>query len=140
MQEKSLGQKFIVRLDPQDEIISSLKQFCQENKIKVGVITGIGSVSKVSLKFFRKETKEFVEKTFEEEFEVTSLLGNVTTMGGETYIHVHITLSDQEFKCFGGHLSEGYVGATCEIIIDQVDGEVERELSDEIGLNIFKLS
>lgn len=37
-----------------------------------------------------------------------------------------------------GHLNAAVVSATCELVIDVIDGEVGREFSDEIGLNLFK--
>ncbi len=59
-------------------------------------------------------------------------------MKGETYIHLHINICDKELKSFGGHLNSAIVSATCEIIIDSIQGEVDREFSEEIGLNLLK--
>ena len=41
-------------------------------------------------------------------------------------------------ECHAGHLNAAVVSATCELVIDVIDGEVGREFSDEIGLNLFK--
>ena len=59
-------------------------------------------------------------------------------MGGEVYLHLHATLSDIEHKAYGGHLNRALVSATAEIWIDVVSGEIDREFSDKIGLNILK--
>ena len=38
----------------------------------------------------------------------------------------------------GGHLNRAIISATAEIQIQVIDGEIGREFSQEIGLNLFK--
>ncbi|HCY61135.1 MAG TPA: DNA-binding protein, partial [Lachnoclostridium sp.] len=38
---------------------------------------------------------------------------------------------------YGGHLSRGIIGATCEMVITVIDGVVDRVKDEETGLNIF---
>ena len=64
-------------------------------------------------------------------------MGNVSTMDGETYLHLHINLSDDEYKTYGGHLDSARISATGEIIIGTVEGEVNREFDEEIGINLY---
>jgi len=35
-------------------------------------------------------------------------------------------------------LNSAVVSSTCEIIVEKIDGSVDRELSEEIGLNLIK--
>jgi predicted DNA-binding protein with PD1-like motif len=60
-------------------------------------------------------------------------------MNGEVYLHLHINIADSKYNVYGGHLNYAYVSATCEIVIEAVEGEVEREFSEGIGLNLYKL-
>mgnify|MGYP003305570877 CR=1 FL=1 len=71
--------------------------------------------------------------------EIASLTGNVTTMNGEAYVHLHAVLCDKEGNAFGGHLKKGVIGATCEIFVSVVDGEVSRVNEKETGLNILDI-
>ena len=49
-----------------------------------------------------------------------------------------MSVGDVEGRVYGGHLNKAVVSATCEMVIDIIDGAVERKFSDEIGLNLFK--
>jgi predicted DNA-binding protein with PD1-like motif len=61
-------------------------------------------------------------------------------MGDKPFIHAHITIADQQFGTFGGHLKEAIVGATCEIYLTRLRGKIQR-IKDEItGLNLLDIS
>ena len=70
--------------------------------------------------------------------EITGLSGNVTTMDGAPYIHLHATLADREHTVHGGHVIEMRVGATCEMFIQVLDGGITREKNEELGINLWK--
>ena len=60
-------------------------------------------------------------------------------MDGEVYIHLHISLSNEENHAFGGHLTSAVISGTCELYIRVVDGEVGRYFDKEVGLNLYEL-
>ncbi len=138
MQSKKFGSKYVLRLDKGEEIVETLKKFCSENKIKLGSVIGIGAVGNIVLGLFETETKVYHKKFLEGDFEIVPLVGNVTTMKGEIYIHLHLNVGDSQQKSWSGHLNSGIVSATCELIIDSIDGEVDRKFSEEIGLNLLE--
>ena len=70
-------------------------------------------------------------------FEITSLIGNITRKDGKPYLHIHINFGDEEGVVRGGHLVRCNISATSEIIIREIEGDVERKLSSEIGLNLL---
>lgn len=139
MEYKRFGTRILVRLDPGDEVLASLKTVCQTEGIRMGVIaSGIGALSSATVGLFEPDTKKYHSGEIKKPLEITALAGNVTTMKGETYLHVHATLADIEHKAFGGHLNAATVSCTAEIIIEAFEGEVDREFSQEIGLNLIR--
>ena len=63
-------------------------------------------------------------------------------MNDEFYTHIHMSAGNDKGEVFGGHLNRAIVSATCEMVINiidgKVDGKVDRYFDEEIGLNLFK--
>lgn len=135
---KKFNNKYIVRLNVGEDIVESVKKFAQEQNIKFGTVTGIGAVNKAKIGLFNTETKEYQSTILEEDMEIVSLAGNITEMNGEPYIHLHIALANSEHNVKAGHLNMAVISATGEIIIEAIDGYVDREFDDDIGLNLLK--
>ena len=140
MDYKRFGTKILVRLDKGEEIIESLRRLCREADIRLATISGVGALDHVSVGLFEQTTQRYQTKEFSGSMEITSLSGNVTQMKGEVYLHLHIVLTDASYVAFGGHLNMGRIGATAELVIDLIDGQVDRERDEAVGLNLIKLS
>lgn len=138
MEFKKFGSKYIVRLDKGEEIVETLKQFCAANNIKLGNIQGLGASNKIKVGYFDVDKKEYFSKEFEGNFEIAPMVGNISTMNDEVYLHCHINFGNEEFGAHAGHLNSAVVSATFEATIDVIEGKVDRELSKEIGLNLYK--
>ncbi len=139
MQHTKSGTTFILRLDRGEEIVSTLKAFCIEQQILLGTVQGIGAVGNAVIGLFETRTKEYHTTTLSGDHEITSLLGNITTMGGEPYLHLHVTLTDETFLAYGGHLTSAVVSGTCEIFITVLEGRIDRRFDAEVGLNVLDL-
>lgn len=138
MEYRKFGNQYVVRLNKSEEVVEELKKLCQKEDIKLAEITGLGASNLVEIGVFNVNTKEYNTKVFEGMFEITSLVGNISRKDGEVYLHMHINFGDADGNVRGGHLVRANISATGEIIINKIDGEVGRKLSDEIGLNLFK--
>ncbi|MGI6144887.1 MAG: DNA-binding protein [Clostridia bacterium] len=138
MEFRKFGNNYVLRLDKPEEVVATLQEFCQEQGITLGWITGIGAVNKAKIGLFDVKSKEYHSSVLEGNFEIASLMGNISTMNGEVYLHLHINLADEEYKTWGGHLNEAYISATGEFVIEVIEGNVDREFSSEVGLNLYK--
>lgn len=138
MEYRKFGNKYIIRIDKGEEVVEILKKFCKEHTIKLGSITGLGATNRVTIGLFEAQSKKYFSKELTGNHEIAPLYGNITTMGGEVYLHMHVNLGNDEHKSFAGHLNSAFVSATVEVIIDAFEGEVDRKFSDEIGLNLLR--
>jgi uncharacterized protein len=138
MQFEKFGNKYIVRLDKGEEIVETLKQFCEKEKIYLASVSGIGATNKVVVGLFDAETKKYHSTELTGNFEISPLSGNVSTMNNEVYMHLHINICDKENKSFGGHLNSAIVSATFEAIIDVIDGKIDRAFNPDVGLNTIE--
>ncbi len=127
---------YVVRLEKGENIIESLKEFAKINNIKAAMVNGIGAVTDAKIGIFDIETKKYNEKIFKDNYEITSLTGNITTKNDEPYMHLHINFSGQDCICYGGHFIEGRITITAEIIVTEIEGSLNRYL-DEVGINLI---
>lgn len=137
MEYRKFDNHYVLRLEKGEEMILKVKELCEKEKISLGTISGIGAANKIEIALFNTETKEYKTSIKEGMFEITSLLGNITCKDKEVYLHCHISFSDTSLNTFGGHLVKAYISATCEIVITKIDGKVNREFDENIGLNLF---
>lgn len=138
MEYKRFGSKIIARMDPGEEILEQLKAICLAEEIKLASISALGAVNSITVGVFDVVEKKYYSNTFTGSLEIVSLTGTVSTMNGEYYAHLHMSAGDAKGCVFGGHLNQAIVSATCEMVIDIIDGSVDRFHSDEVGLNLFK--
>jgi uncharacterized protein len=122
-----------------EEINESIKKFCEKLDVKNAEISAIGSVDSPTLAHYRVDTKKYKEKTFEGIFEITSLIGMVALFDGKPLVHVHVTISDDKMRAFGGHLVKGLTSATVEILLTAFDSKNTKSFDKKIGLKLLDL-
>lgn len=138
MEYKRFNEKIIVRIDRGEEILDSIKSVALKENIKLASVRALGACNNFVVGVYNVEEKKYYSNEFTGNFEIVSLLGTINTMNGEFYTHIHMSCGDSEGKVFGGHLNKAIISATCEIVIDIINGEVDRYYDDNIGLNLFK--
>lgn len=140
MRYKKFGMRYIVKIDKGEEIVSLLSSFAKKEDIKLATFSAIGAVSNVTIGSYELSSKSYHWKDFSGDLEVNSLFGNITLLKSEQFIHAHINISDENLNVFGGHLKQAIVGVTLEVVLELIDGEVERKFNGEIGLNLLDLN
>src|SRR3989344_2201022 len=138
MNFKKTGNTYIIRLDKGERLLETLKGFCTKNNIKSGYFFGIGSLDEAELAHYIVKTRRYTSQMYKQPLEIISMNGNLTTMNNEPYAHCHACLSDVNMEAIAGHLKEGIVGATAEIILIKMDEGVNSEYDEVTGLNLMK--
>lgn len=138
MEYRKFNNTIVARIDKGEEILEKIKEIAIKENIKLANINALGAVGDFTVGVFKTKEKKYYSNTFSGDFEIVSLTGTINTMDGEYYSHLHMSAGDSEGKVFGGHLNRAIVSATCEMIINIIDGQVDRYKDEEIGLNLFK--
>ncbi len=137
MQYKRFGNTCMVRIDLGEDIVESLKKLCEDEQIRLGRVEAIGATDHAVIGVYDLAKKEYYPEKIDGFMEIASLNGNITAMDGKPYIHLHTVLADQQHVIHGGHVLEMRVGATCEMFVTVLEGEVTRQKEEAIGINLW---
>ena len=138
MEYKRFENTIVVRIDIGEEILEKIKELAIKENIKLASISALGATNDFTVGVFNVDEKKYYSNSFTGNFEIVSLVGTINTMNGEFYSHLHMSAGDSEGKVFGGHLNRAVVSATCEMIINVINGKVDRYHDENVGLNLFK--
>lgn len=138
MEYRRFNNTIVLRIDKGEEVLEKIKEVALKENIKLANINALGAVGEFTVGVFKTQEKKYYANEFKGDFEIVSLTGTINTMNGEFYSHLHMSAGDDKGQVFGGHLNKAIVSATCEMIINIIDGTVDREYNEEIGLNLFK--
>ncbi|MDR0825996.1 MAG: DNA-binding protein [Mycoplasmataceae bacterium] len=127
-------------LDKNEEIITSITSFCNDEKINNASFEAIGAVAKVTIGIFDKASKKYNNHTLTGDLEIISLLGNVVLKDNKPFAHAHIIVSDETCTCKGGHLINGNISLTCEIFITTYEKNIRREPDISLGIATIKFN
>jgi uncharacterized protein len=129
----------VIRLEKDEEIISALTRAIRQAKIKGGFFYGLGVGKDLELGYFDAHEQRYTKKRFPNEYEFTSFAGNISMVNDELTVHCHVTITDPQFRAYGGHLFRGIVPATLEIIVFPFAEPLARKKDPVTGLNLLEL-
>ena len=133
------GQKtFALVFDTGDEFISELTSFAEDNDLSAANLTALGAFSDATLGYFDLETKEYEKIPVEEQVEVLSLVGTIAPKDGdESQVHVHAVVGCSDATTRGGHLLEGHVWPTLEVVLVESPDHLKKRTDEETGLALI---
>jgi hypothetical protein len=124
--------------DPGEEVLKPLADFAVREGLEAARIEGIGAFSSVTLGYFELDKKAYRHNRIDEQVEVVSLLGNVAMAEGGPMIHAHVVVANREGRAFGGHLLEGWVEPTLELVVTNEPAYLRRVLDPRTGLALLR--
>jgi predicted DNA-binding protein with PD1-like motif len=123
-----------------DEPVALITGFAREHNIKAARLSAIGAFSEVVLGYFDWEKKEYQRIPVREQVEVLSLLGDIALgEDGKPKLHAHIVLGKRDGTAHGGHLLEGRVRPTLEVLLMQSPGTLQKVHDPESGLALIHI-
>ena len=138
MEYKRFQDRIVARIDRGEEIHAQLKELALREQIRLAEVSALGAVNDFTVGVFKTDERKYYANHFTGSFEIVSLTGTITTQDGAYYAHLHMSAGNDKGEVFGGHLNEAIVSATCDMVIDVIDGTVERAFSEDVGLNLMR--
>ena len=134
------GRQIVGRLEKGEDVLKAFTRFAQSQQIRLATITGIGALQKARISMYDQAKKNYNVMEINEETELTSLVGNISLKDGETFCHLHATLSDADGKAWGGHVCEGCIVFALEFEMRELIGEDFHRMPDEnTGLALWEM-
>jgi predicted DNA-binding protein with PD1-like motif len=131
---------FAVILQAGDEAMSCLREFAARERITGAQVTAIGAFRTAKLAFFDWETKQYHPIPVEEQTEVASLIGDIAVAPeGSPSVHVHAVLGRRDGTALAGHLLEGHVRPTLEVIVTESPAHLCKVKEAESGLALIRV-
>ena len=123
MEHTRSGSDILVRLDPGEEIHTSLKKLADDLGFDAAAITsGIGRTRENQYGYMNSEGV-YKRRHLESPSELVSLSGNIArTESGGAFTHIHCCWSDDDNSVHAGHMFESTVQVVAEIHIRVMDG------------------
>lgn len=137
MEYRKFENTIIARIDKGEEILDKIKEISEKENIKLANINALGAINDFTVGVFNVDEKKYYANEFKGNFEIVSLTGTINTMNDEFYTHIHLSAGNDKGQVFGGHLNRAIISATCEMVINIMDGRVDRRFDQDIGLNLL---
>ncbi len=133
------GQRtFAVILDTGDEAIASLREVAKTQGWTTGRFTAIGAFSRAVIAYFDWDTKSYLRIPIDEQVEVLTLSGDVSVDNGAPKVHAHVVLGTRDGSARGGHLLEGHVRPTLEVMVIESTAQLIRRRDPISGLDLIR--
>jgi predicted DNA-binding protein with PD1-like motif len=135
------GQKtFALVFDTGDEVMKLLTNFARENGLSAAHFTAIGAFERATLGYFDWQKKDYKKNSVAEQVEVVSLLGDIArNEKNEPKVHAHVVLGRSDGSAMAGHLLDGQVRPTLEVILIESPAHLRRKHDQESGLALIRL-
>lgn len=144
--------RFVLVLDAGEEAISAIRRFAAEQKLAGSAISGIGAFARCTFGHFDPTTREFTRNTIDAQVEVLSLLGNIAgpddpaddddgdgdDAADGPLLHIHCVVGLRDASARGGHLVEGIVRPTMELMIEESPTHLQRGHDRASGLVLLQ--
>jgi uncharacterized protein len=128
--EFAASKELVLRFKDDVELVQSITDLARSKGVKAGTFTAIGALKRSKLGFYDQRSHEYRTITIEAAMELASCTGNISIKGGETFVHAHAVLSDENGNTRAGHLLEGIVFAA-EVHLTQLEGPLLQRKYDK---------
>lgn len=130
---------YVVVCDPGDEAVAELQRFARSERLEAAQITAVGAFERATVGWFDRAAKQYRRIPVDEQCEVLSLIGDVAEGQDGPSLHAHAVLGLPDGTTRGGHLIEGRVFPTLEVIVRETPAELRKVMRPDLGIALIDL-
>jgi uncharacterized protein len=131
---------YAVILETGEDVSAELERFAAAHNLSGSSFKAIGALQSVKLGWFDWKTKKYkTAVALREQVELLSLIGDIALKDGRPQVHAHVVVGRSNGRAYGGHLLEGKVRPTCEIILTESPVGMQRQFDPESGIALIRL-
>ena len=130
---------YVVVCDPGDEAVAVLTQFARSERLEAAQIIAVGAFEHATVGWFDRAARDYRRIRVNEQCEVLSLLGDVAEGQDGPILHVHVVLGLSDGTTRGGHLLEGRVFPTLEVVVTETPAQLRKVMRPDIGIALIDL-
>ena len=117
------------RLEKGADIIRSIEDFCGERGITAAWIQLIGALEKATISYYDQEKHQYFHRELNGDYEIVSCSGNISMKDGKPFAHLHVALSDTDYKTLGGHLwPDSSAVFAAEFVLFELKGATDADM------------
>jgi len=131
----------VVVLDSGEEAFAALTRYANEAGISGAALTAIGAFESAVVGWFDFATRSYRKIRIDEQCEVLSAIGDIAVGDdGKASLHVHVVLGLSDGSTRGGHLLEGKVRPTLEVVVEETPTHLRRRKRPDLGIALIDLA
>ena len=130
---------YVVVCDPGDEAVSALAQFARSERLEAAQITAVGAFEHATVGWFDRAARDYRRIRVDQQCEVLSLLGDIAEGQDGPIVHMHVVLGLSDGTTRGGHLLEGRVFPTLEVVVTETPAQLRKVMRPDIGIALIDL-
>ena len=137
---------YVAVLDAGDEAFSALSDWAASQQVSAAQVTAVGAFEHAIIGWFDRAAKDYRRITVGQQCEVLSLIGDIAVgpgddgHPGQPQPHLHAVLGLADGTTRGGHLLEGHVWPTLEVVVREAPAELRKTNHPDVGLALIDLS
>jgi uncharacterized protein len=134
------AQLHVVILDAGEEAFATLTKFANDANISAASLTAIGAFERAVVGWFDLASKGYRKIEVDEQCEVLSAIGDLAVGDdGKASLDDHIVLGLSDGSTRGGHLLEGRVRPTLEVVLTEAPSALRRKKRADLGIALIDI-
>lgn len=125
------GSSVLLVFETGEELVGTMTAHVREHGITAARFTAVGAFSTAVVGWLDWDAKDYRRIPVDEQVEVLSLTGDVALQDDEPVVHAHVVLGKGDGTAHGGHLVEGVVRPTVELVLDVSPAHLRKRIDPE---------